>query len=91
MIVPERERDRAVRIAYSHARRGDDAAAQRWLDAAGTFARPTDRQREHVARLLCAAGPALVPGQLTMTHVIARAQRAQAIERGYRPAEQRYG
>lgn len=91
MIEPQRERDRAVRIAYDHARRGDDTAAERWLDAAAMFARPTDRQRKHVRALLTAAGPALVPGQLTISHAIARAHRAQAIARGYRPAEQRYG
>lgn len=90
-MAPERERDRAVRIAYSHARRGDESAARRWLDVAASFARTNDRQAAHVAALLRASGPARIPGQLELVAAMARAQRAQAVEHGYRPAEVRYG
>lgn len=90
-MAPERERDRAVRIAYSHARRGDETAARQWLTLAGTFARTTEKQSEHVAKLLRASGPALIPGQLDLVAAMARAQRAGAVAAGYRPAELRYG
>lgn len=90
-MAPERERDRAVRIAYGHARRGDESAARRWLDVAAGFARTSGRQAEHVADLLRASGPAHIPGQLELVHAAARAQAAQAHAHGYRDAATRYG
>lgn len=89
MADPVRERDRAVRIAYAHARRGDDDAADAWLELAARFARPTDRQLEHAKELLRRSGPFVHPGQTTLA--IAEAQAAQARARGIRDAAARYG
>lgn len=91
MADATRERDRAVRIAYAHARRGDDDACTAWIDVAGSFARPTEKQLAHARRLLRAAGPFVHAGQLELEHAMMAAQTAQARAAGYRDAASRYG
>jgi len=57
------ERNRAMRIAYGHARRGDRRLAEEWCAIANEFARPTAQQDTRLDDLLAAcAGP--IPGQL---------------------------
>lgn len=57
------ERNRTMRIVYNAARAGDRSRLDRWLEIAGRFSPPTDRQLAHVDELLAAAhGP--IAGQL---------------------------
>jgi hypothetical protein len=52
MIDRARERNRALRIARSRARSGDEATASAWLAVAESFAAPTTQQLADLARAL---------------------------------------
>jgi len=57
------ERNRAMRIAYGHARNGNTERAEEWYAIARDFAQPTAQQDTRLDDLLAAcAGP--IPGQL---------------------------
>lgn len=57
------ERNRAMRVAYNHARNGNGERAEEWYEIAKSFAQPTAQQDTHLDDLLAlACGP--IPGQL---------------------------
>lgn len=59
------ERNRAMRIAYGHARRRNYRLAERWREIAGTFEVVHARQERHLTRLLIEAGD-VHPDQLAL-------------------------
>ena len=63
MTNPTQERNRACRIAYNHARQGEEKLARVWVSIATTFEEPTPSQMKHLDKVLAeASGP--IPGQL---------------------------
>lgn len=62
------ERNRACRIAYRHARAGEESLARRWRDVAEQFAPLSKRQERHLDDLLAEASP-IHPDQLALVHV----------------------
>ena len=63
MASPTSERNRACRIAYNHARQGDEKLADVWIAFAATFEEPTPAQMKHLDKVLAeSSGP--IPGQL---------------------------
>lgn len=65
----EIERNRAVRIAYGHARRAMPWLADRWIEIAFDFAPPTPRQLAHLESLL-SDNPAVSPDQLSLDELL---------------------
>lgn len=71
------ERNRAMRVAYGHARRGDDALAGQWLAVAESFAPVLDRQRAHLDDLL---GVLIHPDQLRIADALQDGDQAQTVD-----------
>lgn len=68
MTGPERERNSALRIARARARRGLETEARRWLEIAGGFAEPSERQiRGLETAILEGRAGYIHPGQLRLT------------------------
>lgn len=63
MDSEKRERNRAVRIAYGHARRGAIVLAESWFEVAEKFATVAPTQRARLDELV-AAGASTIPGQI---------------------------
>lgn len=65
-----REHKRALRAAYAHARRGNDAGADLWVAVAGALGEVDDAARGRVEKLLrsCATRP--LPGQLEIADAL---------------------
>ena len=65
------ERNRALRIAYGHARAGRFDLAERWHDLAASFHPVSDRQERHLTRVALEAGN-VHPDQLAIPQIIGR-------------------
>lgn len=77
LTVEEIERNRALRIAYRHARVSAPWVADAWLEFATEFARPTDRQLSHFEALV-ASHPAISPDQLAIDDFLTPTEEVQA-------------
>jgi hypothetical protein len=69
-LTARRERNRAMRVAYGHARRGDAILVDAWIAAAERFLNVPDRQRQHAEALLRARNN-VIPGQLSIDEAAA--------------------
>lgn len=65
----EIERNRAVRIAYRHARASAPWLSDRWIEIAYDFCPPTDRQLAHLESLV-SANPSVSPDQLSLDELL---------------------
>lgn len=77
LTIDELERNRALRIAYNHARRGSHWLADRWMEWAVEFTEPSDRQLEHF-QMLMTTNPAISPDQLSLDELLAPTEEEQA-------------
>lgn len=67
MTEHERDRNTALAVARGRARRGDEAAAERWLAIARGFAAPTRRQLDtYAAAILAGRRGNVIPGQIDL-------------------------